>query len=206
MKLEVGKKYRNRVGRVYEVISYKNDPIRVNKYIAKDVLSSETFSFTEEGRYGVGRLTDRDLVKEVKEYEYMNETKECIFEVGQTVWCTACGKGKVTAIKSGSGYVVQVMFNTSRIQFYTVEGKMFSEGLRTLFFSEPKVEGALVPPFVPTLEGKVVKTTDKDGRVSYIKVLQETEYTVFAHTNNALPYLGYVSQLLKSEYTFEPVN
>ena len=88
------------------------------------------------------------------------ETKADEFKVGDQVWCTLYGKGKVTANhkwEASDEYPLKVNYcNVDDYNYYTLDGKFSKEGPRALFFSEPKIVASVVRPFVPTLVGKRV--------------------------------------------------
>lgn len=100
--------------------------------------------------------TDPEKFELVEErVEMKNEetnSKKDEFRVGDVVWCAVHGKGKVTGVDNY--YVIVDMLGST--QYYTKDGKLYTTSLRTLFFSEPKIEAAVTRPFVPTLVGKRV--------------------------------------------------
>ena len=81
--------------------------------------------------------------------------KQDEFRVGDVVWDTAYGKGKVVFLDDDA-HSVKVVYDSGDLNWYTQDGKMSPETNRTLFFSEPKVEASVTRPFVPTLAGKRV--------------------------------------------------
>lgn len=90
-----------------------------------------------------------------------NETAD-EFKVGDKVYCAIFGEGEVVAI--GTGYEsspIHVEFS-SDTQDYTHDGRLSTYANRTLFLSEPKVEGSVKRPFVSKLVGKrvVIHTTE----------------------------------------------
>lgn len=78
------------------------------------------------------------------------------FKVGDVVWCAAFGKGEVCDVSTQSERPVSVRYPDSFHVSYTVDGKLQPTSPRTLFFTEPKIEGSITRPFVPTLVGKTV--------------------------------------------------
>jgi len=89
------------------------------------------------------------------------------FKVGDTVWCTVCGRGLVTSIDTSTGknYPVEVRFDYIRgEQYYTKGGSMLVGGNRCLFFSKPTVTGQTERPFVSELLGKNVIVLSKDSK------------------------------------------
>ena len=92
-----------------------------------------------------------------------NEVKQDEFRVGDVVWDTACGKGKVVFLDDDA-QPVKVVYDSGDHNWYTQNGKMSPEMNRTLFFSEPKIEASVTRPFVPTLVGKRVVVVPKFDR------------------------------------------
>lgn len=112
----------------------------------------------------------------VKE-ETMNTNEQQIinWEVGQEVFCLLRGKGVVSAV---SPRAIDVQYSHG-VNVYDVEGKpALGSSLRTLFFSEPKIEAEKFPPkkpFVPTLKkGDTVVVNTYLGSICH-KVNEETE-------------------------------
>ena len=87
--------------------------------------------------------------------QVQNEVKQDKFRVGDVVWDTAYGKGKVV-FSDDDARPVKVVYDSGDHNWYTQNGKMSPEMNRTLFFSEPKIEASVTRPFVPTLVGKKV--------------------------------------------------
>lgn len=116
----------------------------------------------EEGRVHVRYEKDGDCTAFI---EYLNflegeeETPPGIpWEVGQEVWCLLRGKGVVNSVGVES---VVIWFDRHGAYKYTSKGEHCGyEGVRSLFFSEPKVVAETMPakkPFVPKLnEGDIV--------------------------------------------------
>ena len=79
----------------------------------------------------------------------MKKTKgDCMFKVGQEVWCLVHGKGSAVHITENDedyGYPVIVNFENERYDGYTKDGRYAVSGNRTLFFSEPKIEAKEFP-------------------------------------------------------------
>ena len=72
-----------------------------------------------------------------------------MWKVGQTVWCLARGKGEVTSV---AGDTVEVFFDKSNKRFsYNLLGHSIytTSTQRLLYFSEPKIDAAVVPPSEP---------------------------------------------------------
>lgn len=90
-----------------------------------------------------------------------NETAD-EFKVGDKVYCAIFGEGEVVAIWTEYKYYpIHVEFS-SDTRDYTNDGRLYTYANRTLFFSEPKVEGSVTRPFVSKLIGKhvVINTTE----------------------------------------------
>jgi len=113
--------------------------------------------------------------------EFMsNESMNNDFRVGDTVWCTAYGKGVVIDTDSSipRDYPVTVSFTGLGVkESYTKEGAMFKGGDRCLFFSKPTVTGQTERPFVPELLGKNVIVLSKSSN----EILGQGKVT---HENN----------------------
>ena len=96
--------------------------------------------------------------------QVQNEVKQDEFRVGDVVWCLHYGKGVVSNTES----FIEVDYGWTA-ELYTPEGvhvatqEIMPDGysLRTLFFSEPKIEASVTRPFVPTLVGKRVVVVPK---------------------------------------------
>lgn len=102
-----------------------------------------------------------------------------MWKVGQEVWDVLEGKGEVDRV---SGYLTVLFHDGLVTKNYTLGGCRTGDSKRALFFSEPKVEGATEPPFVPTLQkGDVIAATSKDdGETCRWKVYSESEHTIWA--------------------------
>ena len=108
-----------------------------------------------------------------------------MFEVGQEVWCLLNGKGKVTSIEPSCVYEIGVIFPTGEKIFYTSRGFFDVDNkCRSLYFSEPVVQGAKKPPFVPTLVGKKVLVGDSVGGLYFWDVTCETEDKIYAESGD----------------------
>ena len=76
----------------------------------------------------------------------MKKTKgDCMFKVGQEVWCLLYGKGKVVKVYDTDDYPIKVEFDNADSQYYTRDGTYYVDCNRTLFFSEPKIEAQEFP-------------------------------------------------------------
>ncbi len=105
--------------------------------------------------------------------QVQNEVKQDAFRVGDVVWDTAYGKGKVV-FSDDDTQSVKVVYDNGDIKWYTQSGKMSPKMNRTLFFSEPKVEASVTRPFVPTLVGKRVVVRQKGCRHVMLNITFET--------------------------------
>jgi hypothetical protein len=102
------------------------------------------------------------------------------FKVGDVVWDVFYGKGSVTDVSSISNFPISVKFDNNKYVSYVKEGSYSEGAIRTLFFSEPKVEGSITRPFVSTLVGKtVVVQCYGMPRKDVIKVEKETADRIF---------------------------
>lgn len=119
------------------------------------------------------------------------EKKECLFKEGQVVWDLRNGRGVVEEITNDERYPVKVRFDLKDMDgyeitdHYTADGRYVStQTVRSLYFSEPKIEAATEPVFVPVLkEGDMVFAygwhEDVAGDMGRIVVSSETERAVF---------------------------
>ena len=87
--------------------------------------------------------------------QVQNEVKQDEFRVGDVVWDTVYGKGKVVFLDDDA-QPVKVVYDAGDHNWYTLDGKLYEMSNRTLFFSEPKIEASVTRTFVPTLVGKRV--------------------------------------------------
>jgi hypothetical protein len=118
----------------------------------------------------------------------------CMFKVGQEVWCLVHGKGSVVDIIENDedyGYPVIVNFENERYG-YTKEGKYAILGNRTLYFSEPKIEAQEFPS---KYAGKTVFAVSKnDSGAIFGPSVVKAEY------EDHISVDGY--ELFKSDYNF----
>ena len=91
--------------------------------------------------------------------QVQNEVKPDEFRVGDVVWCLHYGKGVVSNTESfievDYGWTAE-LYTPEGVHVATQERMPDGYSLRTLFFSEPKIEASVTRPFVPTLVGKRV--------------------------------------------------
>ena len=104
-----------------------------------------------------------------------------MFKVGQEVWCLLNGKGKVTYIDPHCIYEIGVTFPIGQEIFFTADGFLDVDHVhRSLYFSEPVVQGAEKPPFVPTLVGKkVLVEISLTADLYFCDVVCETEDKIY---------------------------
>ena len=121
--------------------------------------------------------------------QVQNEVKQDEFRVGDVVWDTVYGKGKVVFLDDDA-HPVKVVYDSGDHKWYTQNGEMSPKMNRTLFFSEPKIEASVTRPFVPTLVGKrvVVRYFDETWARHPVVVTAETEEKIF--TENGSEYKG----------------
>lgn len=119
----------------------------------------------------------------------MQESQEIKWEVGQTVWCILFGKGTVICVDDPDCYPVAVNFGGDADEYYTLDGAYALGGKRALFFSEPKVEAELYPPFVPAFSKGDIAVLVLRGSFSQppitVVVQKETETVLLADTGTA---------------------
>ena len=114
------------------------------------------------------------------------EKKESLFKEGQVVWDLHNGRGVVEEITRDERYPVKVRFDLKDMDgdeitdHYTADGRYaHTQTVRSLYFSEPKIEAATEPLFEPTLEkGDVVVAVDKAGCSKILYVSEEFERQV----------------------------
>lgn len=94
----------------------------------------------------------------------------CMFKVGQEVWCLLYGKGKVVKVYDTDDYPIKVEFDNADCQYYTRNGKYHVDCNRTLFFSEPKIEAQEFPP---KCVGKTVFLVNAGGTHGPFKITKE---------------------------------
>ena len=121
--------------------------------------------------------------------QVQNEVKQDEFRVGDVVWDTAYGKGKVVFLDDDA-QPVKVVYDSGDHNWYTQNGKMSPEMNRTLFFSEPKIEASVTRPFVPTLVGKrvLVRYFDETWTRHPVVVTAETEEKIFTKSGSDYKY------------------
>ena len=101
----------------------------------------------------------------------MKKTKgDCMFKVGQEVWCLLYGKGKVVKVDNTDAYPITVEFDNADCQCYTYDGKYHVYCTRTLFFSKPKIEAQEFPS---KYAGKTVFLVDPCGSHGPFKITKE---------------------------------
>ena len=131
------------------------------------------------------------------------EEQEIKWEVGQEVWCTSYGRGKIVKVDSE----VAVLMENGEYKYYNLEGKVYKAINRTLFFSEPIVTAELFPPkklFVPTLkEGDwILVEGTRGGQIFRREVREETEHSVICKGAGDFEKIGYTFTKLGEEIKF----
>ena len=80
--------------------------------------------------------------------QVQNEVKQDEFRVGDVVWCLHYGKGVVSNTESfievDYGWTAE-LYTPSGVHVATQETMPDGYSLRTLFFSEPKIEASVTP-------------------------------------------------------------
>lgn len=106
-----------------------------------------------------------------------NKTTADEFKIGDKVYCAIFGEGNVIAIGTDNVYYpvcVEFFNHEARRTEYTYDGRLYTYANRTLFFSEPKVEGSIKRPFVSKLTGKNVVSISKSGNINLEYIYIET--------------------------------
>ena len=125
--------------------------------------------------------------------QVQNEVKPDEFRVGDVVWCLHYGKGVVSNTESfievDYGWTAE-LYTPSGVHVATQETMPDGYSLRTLFFSEPKIEASVTRPFVPTLVGKrvVVQYFDETWTRHPVVVTAETEEKIFTKNGSDYKY------------------
>lgn len=100
----------------------------------------------------------------------------CMFKVGQEVWCLIYGKGKVVMVVQPAVYTIKVEFDNVDCQYYTSDGKFCVDGNRTLFFSEPKIEAQEFPSKYAGKTVFLVNNEDGDTDGPFKITKEDTDY------------------------------
>lgn len=139
------------------------------------------------GVYGAVSVSHLEHVKE----ETLNSTEEqeIKWEVGQEVWDVRNGRGIVKSTEYEGGYPIFVEFDLKEFggenvaDCYTLDGRYAkTQTLRSLFFSEPKIEAEKFPPkkpFVPTLKQGDKVVMKLDDRICIVTIEKEGEDEIF---------------------------
>lgn len=114
------------------------------------------------------------------------EKKECLFKKGQVVWDLRNGRGVVREIVDDGRYPVVVKFDLKDTEgyevtdYYTADGRFaITQNIRSLYFSEPKIEAATEPLFEPVLKkGDWVVLSDNTAQ-AIVRVVNETDFELF---------------------------
>ena len=112
--------------------------------------------------------------------QVQNEVKQDEFRVGDVVWCLHYGKGVVSNTESfievDYGWTAE-LYTPEGVHVATQETMPDGYSLRTLFFSEPKVEASVTRPFTPMLVGKRVVVKEVARYDVCIKIEFENQET-----------------------------
>ena len=112
----------------------------------------------------------------------MKRTKDdCMFKVGQEVWCLLYGKGEVVKVYDTDDYPIKVEFDNADSQYYTRNGTYHVDCNRTLFFSEPKIE-AQEFPFKYVGEAVFLVHIEYGNPEGPFKITKEDAYYIYAQT------------------------
>ncbi len=112
----------------------------------------------------------------------MKKTKgDCMFKVGQEVWCLLYGKGKVVKVDNTDAYPITVEFDNVDCQCYTYDGKYHVYCTRTLFFSEPKIEAQEFPSKYVG-EAVFLVHIEYGNPEGPFKITKEDAYYIYAQT------------------------
>ena len=121
--------------------------------------------------------------------QVQNEVKQDEFRVGDVVWCLHYGKGVVSNTESfievDYGWTAE-LYTPEGVHVATQETMPDGYSLRTLYFSEPKIEASVTRPFVPTLVGKRVAVQEPACHDMVINISWEDQdsFGNFGHTVN----------------------
>lgn len=110
-----------------------------------------------------------------------------MFKEGQEVWDVLRGKGRVAYVSNDG---VLVAFPSHGKVLFTHEGSIGGGFKRTLFFSEPKIEAALTPPWIPKLKkGDKVCAVNKLEQHGFFGIVVEDfeSYVNIEATSSTIP-------------------
>lgn len=119
---------------------------------------------------------------------------ENLFKVGQVVWDLRNGRGVVADTEATGAYPIKVKFDLADKEgnqikdFFTKDGRYAeTQTVRSLYFSEPKIEGALEPLFESVLKAgePVILTSDINSQMIAGWVEAETPTTVTVTTERS---------------------
>lgn len=99
-----------------------------------------------------------------------------LFKEGQVVWDLRNGRGVVESVNVKDIYPIKVKFDLRDVDGYAVTDRYTADGrfvttqtVRSLYFSEPKIEAATEPVFEPVLkEGQPVILTQEGVEVQMV--------------------------------------
>ena len=124
-----------------------------------------------------------------------------MFKVGDVVWCVVQGRGIVTSV--GNSTLTVKCDKLPNNVYYYLDGRLYEQGGRCLYFSEPVITAETERPFEPTLKkGDLVvvrRLASEDSSLpGVIQVQKETKISVISI---------FGSVYLKSEYEFsDPIH
>lgn len=121
-----------------------------------------------------------------------NKDSKSLFKIGQVVWDLRNGRGVVTATEVMGTYPIEVKFDLVDKEGNQVRDLFTKDGryaethtVRSLYFSEPKIEGALEPLFESVLKvgEPVILTSDINSQMIAGWVEAETPTTITVTTS-----------------------
>ena len=129
------------------------------------------------------------------------EKKECLFKEGQVVWDLRNGRGVVEKITNDERYPVKVKLDLKDMDgdeitdYYMADGRYVkTQTIRSLYFSEPKIEAATEPLFEPTLQVGtpiILSKYDVSSQMIPAWVTKETEDSVTVSTTDSVNRVFY---------------
>lgn len=117
-----------------------------------------------------------------------------LFKEGQVVWDLRNGRGVVEEITNDDRYPVKVRFDLNDMDGYELTDHYTADGryvnthtVRSLYFSEPKIEAATEPLFEPVLkENDMVYAVHIAGAGGMFSIAKELEHEVKTHCGEIL--------------------
>lgn len=178
------------------LVCTETDPIELS---ATSITAGEEYVVTRLWEYGVRIVNDDGEEVGVCDHRFklkedtVVEKKECMFKVGQVVWDLRNGRGVVQKIVDDGRYPVVVKFDLKDTEgyevtnYYTADGRFaITQNIRSLYFSEPKIEAATEPVFEAVLKkGDWVVLSDNAAQ-AIVKVVNETDFELFYEGDGAV--------------------